>query len=117
MGNRVGVILHNNWEEFSPLLYSHYGADTIFPNLKTYLKKYELDNSKNSHSGHIYNCKHMMVGFIQTLDPDIHIRIESLDFSNINKLKNHKTYPNYFEGGCYIVNVSEDKYGLYRKIE
>ena len=40
MGNRVGVIFHEDWGDFSPLLYSHYGADLIPFQIKEYIIKY-----------------------------------------------------------------------------
>ena len=38
-------------------------------------------------------------------------RIENLTAFQINKLKNEHEYPNYFDGGCWIVNISRNNYG------
>jgi hypothetical protein len=115
MSNSVGVIFHEDWKEFSPFLYSHYGADTVpfyLQNfIREYYKKWDIKDEKNTHDGHKYNPCHMMVGFLQSIDKDIHIRVENLDEYYINKLiKNHE-YDNCFSGGCWIVNVSIEHYG------
>lgn len=111
MGNRVGVIFHEDWKEFSPLLYSHYGANLMPYQIQEYIVKYYKQHDVNVNDGHKYEPNHMMAGFIKFLDEDIHIRIENLTEVQINKLKNEHNYPNYFEGGCWIVNVSRGSYG------
>lgn len=111
MGNSVGVIFHEDWENFSPLLYSHYGADLIPFQIKEYIVKYYNQYDINDNDGHKYEPSHMMASFIKFLDEDIHIRIENLADFQINKLKNEHEYPNYFDGGCWIVNISRNNYG------
>ena len=111
MGNRVGVIFHEDWEEFSPLLYSHYGANLMPYQIQEYIVKYYKQHDVNVNDGHKYDPSHMMAGFIKFLNEDIHIRIENLSEFQINQLKNEHNYPNYFEGGCWIVNISRKNYG------
>jgi hypothetical protein len=111
MGNRVGVILHEDWNNFSPLLYSHNGANLIPFKLQEYLKQYIKDHNLDNHDGHLYNEEHMMLGFIQSLDKDVHMRIESLSESSIQKLQDEHDYPNCFDCGCWIVNVSTGNFG------
>lgn len=111
MGNRVGVIFHKNWEDFSPLLYSHYGADLMPFQIQEYITNYYTQNNINDNDGHKYEPSHMMVGFIKFLDEDIHIRVENLTELQIDKLRNEHNYPNYFDGGCWIVDVSKGSYG------
>lgn len=111
MGNRVGVIFHNDWYEFSPLLYSHNGADEIPILVQTFLKEYDKQHKRCNTDGHLYNPEHMMVGFIQSLNKNVHMRIESLTEYQINMLKEHHEYPNCFDGGCWIINISILNYG------
>ena len=112
MGNRVGVIFHEDWKEFSPLMYSHYGAELISFEMQDFIKEYYKENDiKDYTDGHKYNPCHMMVGFIQFIDKDIHIRIENLEQFQIEKLKSKHEYPNCFDGGCLIINVSRKHYG------
>lgn len=111
MGDRVGVIFHEDWNEFSPIMYSHYGANSMPFQIQNYIKEYHEKYNIDDNSGHKYNPCHMMVGFIQYLDKDIHIRVESLESFQIDKLKNEHEYPNCFEGGCWIINVSKNNYG------
>lgn len=106
-----GVILHNNWDGFSPLLYSHYGENTIPFQLKKYLTEYKEKHNFDNHDGHLYYCSHMMAGFISTLEENVHIRIENLAYDSQVLLQNEHEYPNGFDGGCWIVNVSTDNYG------
>ena len=113
MSNPVGLIFHNNWEYFSPLLYSHYGAD-VLPRFKLqrYFVQYRKKHPTKNNDGHLYDCCHMMRGFIQTLDEDIHERISSLSEESISRIKSTHLYSNAFCGGCYLINVSEDKFGI-----
>ena len=111
MGNRVGIILHNNWMDFSPLLYSHNGAECRVWQLQQYLREYKSKHDVLNNDGHIYNPEHMMVGFIQSFDPDIHTRVECLSDSQIFNLQGERDYPNCFDGGCWIVNVNPEHYG------
>ncbi len=111
MGNRIGVIFHEDWNDFSPLLYSHYGADFIPLKIQEYIREYYEKYDINNHDGHEYDPCHMMAGFIKFLDVDTHMRIQNLDRSQINKIQNKHEYPNCFEGGCWIINVSRKNYG------
>ena len=111
MGNRIGVIFHYDWEEFSPLFYSHFGAESIPFKLQKYLKDYDIQYKRCNTNGHLYNPEHMMLGFIQSLDKDIHMRIQNLNECNLEFLQNNHNYPNCFEGGCWKVNVSENNFG------
>lgn len=111
MGNRVGVILHNSFSSFSPLFYSHYGADYIPYRLRTYLVEYYSKNPRNTNDGHLYNCKHVMTGFIKALPPNVHERVESLSCDASMEVANDGMYQNCFDGGCYIVDVSTENYG------
>lgn len=108
MGNRVGIIFHNNWEEFSPLLYSHHGGCQITKELieefiNSYRELYPVCDD-----GHKYDCDHMMYGFIQSVGVDLHNRICSIDDS---VLKETRAYRNAFDCGCFLVNVDFDNYG------
>lgn len=111
MGNRVGVILHDNWNDFSPLMYSHYGAEYIVIKLQEFLREYKNKYDMTNNDGHQYNPCHMIVGFLQSLEPDIHRRVENISDYGIEKLKADKEFPNYFDGGCWIVDVSKTNYG------
>ena len=112
MSNSIGVIFHEDWKEFSPFMYSHYGANCIPFELQNFLKEYHNENDiKDCTDGHKYNPCHMMVGFLQSIDKDIHIRVENLEDFQIEKLKNNHEYPNYFSGGCWIINISHEHYG------
>lgn len=112
MGNRVGLILHEDWNEFSPLLYSHHGADSLPWELQNYLRQYILDNDINDNcDGHKFNCCHMIVGFIQSTSKNIHVRVENLSNLEIQKLIDEHECSNCFDGGCWIVNVSTKNYG------
>jgi hypothetical protein len=111
LGNRVGVVFHEDWQEFSPLLYSHYGANLLPIEIQNYLKKYKDDYSLDNHSGHLFNPCHMMVGFLQSIDKDIHIRVENLSNNQIVLLQTTNEYPNCFEGGCWIINISTKNFG------
>ena len=112
MGNRIGVIFHDNWKEFSPLLYSHFGADSIPLQLQEYLRNYYENMSRLDNDGHKYNPCHMLVGFLQSIKKDIHIRIENLDKDQIESILFNKEYKNCFEGDCWIINVSRDYFGI-----
>lgn len=111
MGNRVGVVFHENWNEFSPLLYSHNGADLIPFQIQNYIKEYYSKHNIDNRDGHEYEPSHMMAGFIKFLNEDIHMRIENLEKFQIDKLISDHEYPNNFEGGCWIINVSRNNYG------
>ena len=111
MGNRIGIIFHENWQDFSPLLYSHYGAELIPFQLQQYIKNYYQKYDMKSNDGHLYNPSHMMAGFINYLAESVHIRVENLTKENIDKLQSENKYLNSFDGGCWIINVSKDNYG------
>lgn len=111
MGNRVGIIFHNDWYEFSPLFYSHNGADGIPILVQKFLKDYDKQYQRCNNDGHLYNPEHMMLGFIQSLNKSVHMRIENLTEYQINTLKDHHQYLNCFDGGCWIVNISILNYG------
>lgn len=111
MGNRVGIILHDNWVDFSPLLYSHNGASCRVWQLQKYLREYKLKHNIPNNDGHIYNPEHMMVGYIQSFDTDIHTRIESMSDYQMSSLQDTHNFPNCFDGGCWIVNVNPEHYG------
>jgi hypothetical protein len=53
----------------------------------------------------------MMVGFLQSIEKDIHIRVENLCDFQIDKLEKDHKYPNCFSGGCWIIDVSRENYG------
>ena len=111
MGDRVGVIFHNNFEDFSPLFYSHYAASSTPYKVRRYLMKYNSTVPKNNRDGHMYNCKHIMCGFIKTLDDSIHERVESISQDIMDEIATTKVYLNYYDGGCYIIDVSEKNFG------
>lgn len=115
MGNRIGVIFHKNFEEFSPLLYDHYAADSLPRLLQEYLRDYKASH-KSQESGHTYNPAHMMadfIGYIADNEPfgNDHIRVENLSPIKIEKLQTVHEYLNCFEGGCWIVNVDFENFG------
>lgn len=112
MSNRIGVIFHEDWNDFSPLMYSHHGGSSIPFEIKDFLVEYYKEHDINNHTnGHKYNPSHMMVGFLQSLDKSIHMRVENLNDRQINTLKQEHEYPNYFDSGCWIVNISNKNYG------
>lgn len=111
MANRIGVIFHENWEFFSPLLYSHYGGNLLPLKIREYITQYHKKHDTSDGDGHKYEPSHMMAGFIKYLDEDIHMRVENLTESQIKRLKNEHKYPNYFDKGCWIINVSRNNYG------
>ena len=111
MGNSIGVIFHNNWEEISPFLYSHYGADIIPFEIQSYLREYLATHSLDNHDGHKYSSEHMIVGFIQSIDKDIHMRVESFSDKMTELLIKNQKYSNCFDAGCWIINVSTDHFG------
>jgi hypothetical protein len=112
MGNRIGVIFHENWNDFSPLMYSHYGENTIPFKLQQFIRTYYKENDINDKSsGHKYDPCHMMVGFLQFIDKDIHIRVENLSDKQIEELEKEHDYPNCFEGDCWIINISRNSFG------
>ena len=92
MGNRIGVIFHDNWNDFSPLFYSHNGADGIPFNVQNFLKNYDDKYKRCNNDGYLYNPEHMMLGFIQSIDKHVSMRIENLSDSQIDILKEHKEY-------------------------
>lgn len=109
MANRVGVIFHEEYENFSPLLYSHFGGNVINENfIKEYLDSYK-DLYPTNDDGHKYDCEHMMYGFMQSIGVDLHNRICCVD---CDILKETQDYPNCFDNGCFLVNVSFDNYGF-----
>lgn len=109
MANRVGVIFHNSYSEFSPLLYSHFGGDIINTEfIQEYLNSYR-DLYPEKDDGHKYDCEHMMYGFLQGIGVDLHNRICNVNFEKLIETQN---YPNCFESGCYLVNIDYDNYGL-----
>jgi len=111
MGNRVGIIFHEDWKEFSPLLYSHNGAELRVVQLQDYLRKYEKEHNLDNHDGHLFNPCHMIVGYIQFIEKDIHMRVERLSDDSIKKLQKTHEYLNGFDGGCWIVNISTKNFG------
>lgn len=113
MGNRVGVIFHENWNCFSPLLYSHWGAEYIPWKIQEYVKDYYVEHQHglNGHDGHKFNASHMMLGFVQTLDKDIHMRVENLSDEDIKNIIEKRELENNFDGGCWLVNIAPDHYG------
>jgi hypothetical protein len=111
MGNRIGVIFHDDWNEFSPLLYSHNGANLIPFQIQAYIRDYYEKHDINNIGGHEYKPSHMMAGFIKFLKEDTHMRIKNLNKNQIDILINNNEYPNCFEGGCWIINVSRKNYG------
>lgn len=109
MGNRVGVIFHEDYELFSPLLYSHNGGNLITEQfIEEYLDSYHEIYLVND-DGHKYDCEHMMYGFIQGIGIDLHNRISSINDSELKLLHEYK---NCFENGCFLVNVSFKNYGI-----
>ena len=111
MSNNIGVIFHDNWEEFSPLLYCHNGAVGIPLFVQDYLKNYDIEHKRNRNGGHLYNPEHMIIGFVQSLNKDIHMRVQNLTEEQIDILKEHHECQNYFDGGCWIIDVSVYNYG------
>jgi hypothetical protein len=111
LGDRIGVIFHEEWNYFSPMLYSHYGANSIPIQLQEYLREYTTINSKELCTGHIYNSKHMMVEFLQSIEKDIHLRVQNLSEGSEAILRKDNEYLNCFEGGCWIVDVSKRNFG------
>jgi hypothetical protein len=112
MSNRIGVIFHDDWNDFSPLMYAHNGGSSIPFEIKDFLIEYYKEHDINNHTdGHLYNPSHMMVGFLQFLDKDIHMRVENLSDRQINTLKQEREYPNCFDSGCWIINISNKNYG------
>jgi hypothetical protein len=111
MGNRIGVIFHEDWKEFSPFMYSHYGADTIPFRIQQYLKEYKNKHDLNNNDGHLYNPCHMLVGFLQSIDKSDAIRVENLSEKDAERIFNEHEYSNCFEGGCWLVNVSTKHFG------
>jgi hypothetical protein len=109
MGNRVGVIFHEDYERFSPLLYSHFGGSVINESfISEYLDSYK-DLYPINDDGHKYNCEHMMYGFMQSIGVDLHNRICNVDY---DRLKETQDYPNFFDNGCFLVNVSFVNFGF-----
>lgn len=111
MGNRVGIIFHNNWDDFSPLLYSHNGGYQITKEfieefLNSYRELYPVCDD-----GHKYDCEHVMYQFIQSVGVDLHNRICSLSESEVHALSSDYWYRNYFESGCFLVNVDFNNFG------
>ncbi len=111
MGNRVGVIFHENYKYFSPLIYDHFGADNMLDHIHNYIEDYEKKYSKDINDGHLYSCGHMLVGFLRFIEADKHIRVENLSDDQIENLKFKHNYPNFFEGGCFLVNIDKSNCG------
>jgi hypothetical protein len=111
MGKSIGIIFHDNWEDFSPLMYSHYGADSEIFFVQRFLREYYKENNINEHDRYKYDPCHMMVGFLQSIDKNIHIRVQNLSDFHIEKLDNDHIYLNCFDGGCWIINVSREHFG------
>ena len=107
----MGVIFHEDWNHFSPLLYSHNGAELRIIQLQEYLRDYKSKYTTSNNDGHKYNADHMMVGYIQSIEPDIHVRVQNLSGEEIVVVKETHEYRNCFDGGCWIVNVSEYNFG------
>jgi len=111
MGNRIGIILHDDWEYFSPLLYSHYAADCRVWQLQKYLREYKVKHEIPNNDGHKYNPSHMLVGYLQSFNPDIHTRVENLSDDQIEEIRENHFYSNCFDGGCWIVNINPYHFG------
>ena len=112
MSDRIGVIFHKNWEEFSPLVYVNNGGKYIPYCIQDFLKEYYIQyDIKNNSNGYEYNPNHMLVGFLQSLEKDKQIRTENLTDLNLDILIKEQSYPNCFDGGCWIVDVSRYNYG------
>ena len=111
MSDSIGLIFHENWNEFSPLMYYHYGADGTPFQIQNYMKQYLQEHELNNRDGHIFSPCHMMVGLLQSMSKSVHIRVENLTEQQIETLQEHHDYPNYFDGGCWIINVSTDNFG------
>jgi len=110
MGNRIGVIFHEDWNCFSPLLYSHYGASTIRNDLQVFLEDYKTRYPVKT-SDHLYNTAQMMASFIKFLDEDIHLKIANIPDVAYDRLQRAHHYYNGFEGGCILANVTMEHYG------
>jgi hypothetical protein len=111
MGSRIGLIFHDNWEEFSPLMYHHFGENSIPFEVQKFIQNYYDKHNTNTGNGHEFSPGHMMVEFLQTLDKNIHMRVQNISDKQIKILKQNYDYPNYFDGGCYIINIAKDRYG------
>ena len=111
MSNSIGVIFHNNWADYSPLFYSHYGANIIPIELKEFCKNYKCNHNLDTNYGHLYECCHIIVNFISMLRTDMYMRIESLNDETQTYITNNHEYLNCFDSGCLLVNVAFDKFG------
>lgn len=80
--------------------------------LQEYLKEYRIHNDINENDGHKYASEHMIVGFMQFIDKDIHMRVSNLDEYDIKIIKEKNNCDNCFSGGCWIVNVSKTNFGI-----
>lgn len=103
--------MHENWNHFSPLFYSHNGTELRVMQLQKYLRDYRLKYPTSNNDGHLYNASHMMVGFVQSIEPNIHMRVENLSPLEIQAIKGIHKYQNCFDGGCWIIDVSENNFG------
>lgn len=112
MSNRIGVIFHNDYESFSPLIYSHYGANSLIFEIQNFLRgyynKYDINDCID---GHKYNSCYMTVGLLQYIENDVHISVENLSYSDIEILESEHEYVNCFDGGVLIINVSNQNFG------
>ena len=111
MGNRIGIIFHENYKYFSPLIYDHWGGEDMKERIYSYLEYYNEKYYEEEHDGHLYNCGHMAVGYLVFIKADKDVRVENLSDSELERLKLDHNYPNEFDYGCLLVNVNENNFG------
>jgi hypothetical protein len=111
MGNRIGIIFHENYEYFSPLIYDHFGGENMKNWVYAYLEDYNKKYCKEDHDGHLYNCDHIVVGYLVFIKADRDVRVENLSNEQLEELKLNHKYFNEFDAGCLLINVEKNNFG------
>jgi hypothetical protein len=103
MGNRIGIIFHENYKYFSPLIYDHFGGEYMIELVRAYLKE--------DRNGYIYNCGCAAVVYLAYIKAGRYVRIENLSDSQLERLKLDHKYSNEFDASCLLVNVEKSNFG------
>lgn len=111
MSSRAGYIFHENFVAFSPLLYVG-NHKNPFIHLKDFCVKYWNEHKDDRYDGRKFACDAVMVDFINHIElrPQA-ARLFNLSNEQIEQLKTNHDLPNFYDEGCWLIDVSHNNFG------
>ena len=112
MSNRVGYIFHEDFDNFSPLLYVGNGGYGSYYQLKTFINQYLEQHGGDTSNGMLFSADATLYDFIIHLGySPTSCRLKNLNNEATVCIRRDHIYKNCFDSGCYIVNVSHKSFG------